>query len=137
MSSLMCVSPIDGRYWKKTDELYQYFSEYALQKHRLIVEIRYFVFVLEDLLKLELDDGFLAYLEMLIINFHLDEAQIVKDLEVKGYGDIPATNHDVKAVEYYLKLKLKGSSLEKYSEWVHFGLTSEDVTNLAYAMMLM
>ncbi|WP_126338302.1 adenylosuccinate lyase [Legionella spiritensis] len=133
LSSLTAISPIDGRYLKKTVTLSPYFSEYALIFYRLMVEIRW----LESLAANEnigevppLDNGARSYLDEIINQFDEQEAQKVKDFEKK-------TNHDVKAIEYYLKEKLeKDEYLRPYAGFIHFACTSEDINNLAYALMM-
>lgn len=127
LSPLTAVSPIDGRYFSKTKMLSGYFSEFALIRYRLDVEIRYFLFLSEkDFFKLPPKKE--KQLRKLIQNFSLDDAQKIKEIE-------SVTNHDVKAVEYFLKEKLKEAGLQKFSEWVHFGLTSQDINNTANPMM--
>jgi adenylosuccinate lyase len=126
------LSPLDGRYESKVEELVPYFSEYALIKHRLIVEVSFFMALSAEKGIKELppfSDKELKLLENLIKNFSEKEAQRVKAIEKK-------TNHDVKAVEYYIKEKLSKTSLKKHLEFVHFACTSEDINNLAYGLML-
>lgn len=135
--ALTSISPIDGRYASKTKELSDYFSEKALISYRIQVEVFY-------LLLLSKTEGVnvRAFTEdeqkllLSLFNISEEEAQIVKKIETTGYNDIPATNHDVKAIEYYIKLKLTGTSLEDILEMVHFALTSEDINNLSYALMI-
>lgn len=127
------LSPLDGRYKSKTEALRLFFSEEALTKYRLVVEISYFMALadeksIKDLPKLKKNQ--ITALEKIIEDFNSSEAKKVKTIE-------KTTNHDVKAVEYYLKKRMeKISDLKKYTEFVHFGLTSEDVNNLAYGMMV-
>lgn len=136
MDKLECISPIDGRYKKISDILGQYFSEMTLSKYRTIAEIKYFIFLSKQNLGLRaLTNDELKELRALE-ELSLQDAQIIKDIEVKGYKNIKATNHDVKAVEYYLKDKLENSSLKKELEWIHFALTSEDINNIAYGLMV-
>lgn len=134
LSPLNAVSPVDGRYLKKTEALKPYFSEFALIYYRLLVEIRW----LESLSineKIEevppIDKEGKAFLQDLLTKFNEEEAFTVKTYEKK-------INHDVKAVEYYLKNKLESSppSLQPLISYIHFGCTSEDINNLAYAMMM-
>ncbi len=126
---LTSISPIDGRYRKKTRELSPYLSEFGLIKERVKVEIEYLKKLAElkevDLKPKNADFGDIYE------NFTPSEARIVKRIEKEGYKDIPATNHDVKAVEYYLRDRLAERGLKNYIPYVHFGLTSEDATNLA------
>jgi adenylosuccinate lyase len=133
LTTLNAISPIDGRYARQTRALSACFSEYALIRYRVLVEIRW----LQQLAALPgvkevpaLSDSANAYLEDLLTSFDEQEASIVKDKE-------SVTNHDVKAVEYYLKDKLAlHAELAGVSEFVHFACTSEDINNLAYARML-
>lgn len=135
MDKLECISPIDGRYKRNTESLTEYFSEMALSKYRTIVEIEYFLFLSKQNLGLRpLNQEEIKELKSLE-ELSLQDAQIIKDIEVKGYKNYKATNHDVKAIEYYLKDKLQESTLKKELEWVHFALTSEDINNIAYALM--
>ncbi|AJF60867.1 Adenylosuccinate lyase [archaeon GW2011_AR15] len=112
-NNLTAISPVDGRYQKKLKELSEYFSEYALIKKRVFVELKYLR---------ELGKG--DYLDI-HKKFSLNEAQKVKEIEKK-------TNHDIKAVEYYIKERVP----EKVREFVHYGLASEDVNNLAYSLLV-
>lgn len=131
LTPLSAISPIDGRYRSKVQELAPYFSEYGLFKYRVWVEIEYFIALSE--LKLEQFPSISAaekdFLQGLYLNFSEADAQTIKDIE-------KTTNHDVKAVEYFIKEKLKGTKLEEYSEFVHFGLTSQDVNNTAIPFSL-
>ena len=126
LSQLSAISPIDGRYRSKVQELAPYFSEYGLFKYRVWVEIEYFIALsqldLEQFPSISSTDD--DFLKGLYLNFSEADAQQIKDIE-------KTTNHDVKAVEYFIKEKLKGTKLEEYSEFVHFGLTSQDVNNTA------
>ncbi len=133
LSQLTAISPIDGRYGSKTDSLRPIFSEYGLIRHRIIVEIRW-------LQALAAHDGIVEVANLgthanrvlndIIENFSEQDAQRVKNIE-------RTTNHDVKAVEYFLKEKITGNAeLEAVSEFIHFACTSEDINNLAYALML-
>jgi adenylosuccinate lyase len=128
----MMISPVDGRYAKKCDSLRLYFSEFALIKYRVIVEIRWFLFLSEEPLIKELpklDKKTAQYLESIIKNFSEKDALRIKTIEKK-------TNHDVKAVEYFLKEKFNASdALKPHQEFLHFCCTSEDINNIAYALM--
>ncbi len=128
MDSLDAVSPIDGRYRSKTGELSEYFSERALIGYRMEVEVRYLIALSEHP---ETDLREFSHLEKLELERLAEhgDADFVKAIEAK-------TNHDVKAVEYYIRDKLKGTSLEDSVEWIHFGLTSEDTNNLAYGLII-
>ena len=135
LSTLTAINPIDGRYGDKTAELRPYFSEFGLIYYRVYVEIRWFQFLASQLKIKELPalgDEENIFLEKLIVDFDETEAAIVKSNEA-------TTNHDVKAVEYYLKSKFVGSgisSLQKNIEFIHFACTSEDINNLSHALML-
>ena len=126
------ISPIDGRYASKTDSLVNCFSEYALIRNRVIVEI-YWLKALAKEAGIKqcraLSGGEEALLDSIITGFDISEAEKVKEIE-------KITNHDVKAVEYYLKDQISGTSIEELSEFIHFACTSEDINNLAHAMML-
>ena len=135
LSTLTAINPIDGRYGDKTAELRPYFSEFGLIYYRVYVEIRWFQFLASQQKIKELPalgDEENNFLEKLIVDFDETEAAIVKSNEA-------TTNHDVKAVEYYLKSKFVGSgisSLQKNIEFIHFACTSEDINNLSHALML-
>lgn len=126
-SSLTSISPIDGRYSNSTKELSDYFSEYALIKYRLIVETAYFLFLSEKKF-FKLNSKQQQAIRDIINNFSIEEAQQIKDTE-------KITNHDVKAVEYFLKKKLSEAGMSDLQEWVHFGLTSQDINNTAIPML--
>ena len=126
-SPLLSISPIDGRYENATKDLKDYFSEYALMKYRLKVEVAYFIFLAEKkFFKLESKQKE-ALLE-LTHNFSIEDALEIKEIE-------KITNHDVKAVEYFLKKKTDLLGLGIKKEWVHFGLTSQDINNTAVPML--
>lgn len=130
--SLRAISPIDGRYQRKTDALGTYLSEYALMKYRVLVELKWLAQMAstEDITDVRaLTDAEHAIIQALIDNFDDDAAKRIKTIEA-------TTNHDVKAVEYYIKEQLADTSLADLREWVHFACTSEDINNLAYAMMV-
>lgn len=125
LNALTAVSPIDGRYRSKTQDLASYFSEYALIKYRVRVEIEYFITLCElPLPQLEgFDKTLFERLRGIYRNFSEADAQRVKDIE-------KVTNHDVKAVEYFIKEELdKIGDFEDYKEFIHFGLTSQDINN--------
>jgi len=133
LSQLTAVSPVDGRYGGKTENLRPIFSEYGLIRHRVIVEIRWLQALAEHKGIAEVPSlgGHAEHiLNDIIEKFSEQDAQRVKNIE-------RTTNHDVKAVEYFLKEKITGNEeLESVSEFIHFGCTSEDINNLAYALML-
>ncbi|WP_372641774.1 adenylosuccinate lyase [Ancylomarina sp.] len=126
MHSLTAISPIDGRYRDKVDVLGEYFSEYALIRYRVLVEIEYFISLCEHPLPqlADFDTSNFDELRSLYLDFTVEDAQKVKDIEA-------VTNHDVKAVEYFIKEKFDALNLQKYKEFIHFGLTSQDINNTA------
>ncbi|MFK7756189.1 MAG: adenylosuccinate lyase [Flavobacteriales bacterium] len=131
LSPLSATSPIDGRYYLRTSDLSAYFSEYALIKYRLHVEVEYFIKLSETGLEQfpELSDEHKQSLKQVVSNFSLEDAQEVKDTE-------GVTNHDVKAVEYFLKKHVDLLGLETYREFVHFGLTSQDINNTSIPLSI-
>ena len=126
MDTLLAISPIDGRYRNKTEKFAAYFSEFGLIKYRVLVEIEYFIALCEIPLKQlsDFDKNKFVSLRKVYQDFRVDDAQQIKDIE-------KVTNHDVKAVEYFIKEKFDELKLEKYKEFIHFGLTSQDVNNTA------
>ena len=130
-SGLNAISPIDGRYSSKTSELNKFFSEKALMKYRLIVEIEYFISLCEfDIPELQgFDSSKFELLRKIYIDFSNDDAAIIKGIE-------KTTNHDVKAIEYFLKEKFEELNLSKFVEFIHFGLTSQDINNTAIPLSL-
>ncbi len=131
LNNLTAISPLDGRYRQKVDELDKYFSEFGLIQYRLMVEIEYFIALCEIPLPQLSDFGKDNYtaLRSLYEDFDIKEAEKVKETE-------KITNHDVKAVEYYLKEKFFRSGWGKWSEFIHFGLTSQDINNTAIPLSL-
>ena len=129
--SLLAVSPIDGRYSRQTEPLREYFSEYALIKYRVRVEIEYFIALCEIPLPqlADFDKSKFEAMRDIYRNMTPEDAAKVKDIE-------KVTNHDVKAVEYLLKEKLEALGLNDYREFVHFGLTSQDINNTATPLLL-
>lgn len=129
--SLLSISPVDGRYRKQVDELAKYFSEYALIKYRIRCEIEYFIALCE--LPLPQLSNFPAdkfdALRLIADDFNTDNALEVKQIE-------SITNHDVKAVEYYIKKKFKELGLDNFAEFIHFGLTSQDINNTSIPLSL-
>ena len=131
LNALTAISPIDGRYTSKTEKLQQYFSESALIKYRIQVEVEYFISLCElPLAQLQNfpTDKF-QDLRNLYQNFSLDSAKRIKDIE-------SVTNHDVKAVEYLIKEEFDKLELSKYKEFIHFGLTSQDINNTAVPLSI-
>ena len=123
LNQLSSISPIDGRYHSQTHQLSEYFSEYALMKYRLIVEVEYFISLGEKKL-FRMSSKLAAQLRELANEFSLNDAETIKHTEA-------VTNHDVKAVEYFLKGQLERLGAGALKEWVHFGLTSQDINNTA------
>jgi len=130
-SNILSISPVDGRYHHICEPISDYFSEFALIKYRVLVEIRYFISLselpipsLKNLSKKDLDK-----VSKISSDFSLDDAVTVKNIEKK-------INHDVKAVEYFIKEKFDRLDLSSYKEYIHFGLTSQDVNNTAIPLML-
>ena len=131
LSPLTAVSPIDGRYHGKTERLSEYFSEYALIRYRVKVEVEYFIALCElplPQLK-DVDKSMFEPLRDIYRNFSVDNASRIKEIE-------SVTNHDVKAVEYFLKERFDEMGLEKYKEFIHFGLTSQDINNTSVPMSI-
>ncbi|WP_296194964.1 MULTISPECIES: adenylosuccinate lyase [unclassified Psychrobacter] len=133
MTLLTALSPIDGRYASKADSLRPYLSEFGLIKARVTVEIRWLQSLADNSAIGELaafDADTNAFLNSIVDNFNENDAQAIKDIEA-------TTNHDVKAVEYFIKDKFRGNQqLEDSLEFIHFACTSEDINNLSYALML-
>jgi len=127
LSTLTAISPVDGRYNKNTSQLAQYFSEYALIKYRLKVEVEYFI-TLSEKKFFKSDAKLKTALRLVVENFSEEDALQIKQTE-------SITNHDVKAVEYFLKEKLNLLGAEDLKEWIHFGLTSQDINNTAVPML--
>ena len=129
LSPLTAVSPIDGRYHSKTENLSEYFSEYALIRYRVKVEVEYFIALCElPLPQLAgVDKGLFGALREIYTSFGVDDASRIKEIE-------SVTNHDVKAVEYFLKERFDALGLERYKEFIHFGLTSQDINNTSVPM---
>ncbi|MFT7129715.1 MAG: adenylosuccinate lyase, partial [Gammaproteobacteria bacterium] len=133
LSALSAISPIDGRYGSKTSLLRSVFSEFGLIKNRVVVEVRW----LQRLAEIDqisevptLSAEANALLNNLLDNFSLEDAQAIKDIEA-------TTNHDVKAVEYFIKNAVQhNGELNAISEFIHFACTSEDINNLSHALML-
>lgn len=131
-SSLQALSPLDGRYRDKIENLSRYFSEMALQRYRVRIEVEWLVFTCNTA-KLSgtrvLKTLEVKFLRDLHENFDQSSAQMIKDIE-------KTTNHDVKAVEYFIREQIKGTSVEPLSTFIHFACTSEDINNLSYALMM-
>ncbi|MFT4755178.1 MAG: adenylosuccinate lyase [Salibacteraceae bacterium] len=131
LTALTAITPIDGRYQSKTEGLSKYFSEWALFKYRTLVEIEYFIALCEIPLPqlVDFDHSNFEQLRAIYTNFTPANAQAMKDIE-------KVTNHDVKAVEYFLKDRFDELGLQKWKEFIHFGLTSQDINNTAIPLSL-
>ncbi|GAB6011894.1 adenylosuccinate lyase [Viscerimonas tarda] len=131
LNTLTAISPIDGRYRNKTVQLAGYFSEFALIKYRLKVEIEYFIALCElPLPQLSaVDKSLFPELRSIVADFSEEDALRIKNIE-------NVTNHDVKAVEYFIKEKFDALHLEQYKEFIHFGLTSQDINNTSIPLSL-
>ena len=132
LTPLTAVSPIDGRYQSKTEKLEQYFSEFALIRYRVKVEIEYFIALCEIPLPqlAGFDHSRFADLRAIYGDFSEDDAAAVKEIE-------RTTNHDVKAVEYFIKKKFAALGIDaRFGEFVHFGLTSQDINNTSVPLSL-
>ena len=131
LTPLTAISPIDGRYRNKTEKLADYFSEYALVKYRVRVEVEYFIALCElPLPQLKnINKEVFPKLQSIVDNFSEEDASRVKETE-------KVTNHDVKAVEYFIKEKFDELGLEQYKEFIHFGLTSQDINNTSVPLSL-
>ena len=129
--SLSAISPIDGRYQNKVSQLSEYFSEHGLIKNRVLVEVEYFISLCEIPLPQlkEFDKSYFNKLRCIYENFSFEDSIAIKEIE-------KTTNHDVKAVEYFLKDKFEMLNLSKYKEFIHFGLTSQDINNTAIPLSL-
>ncbi len=129
--ALQAISPIDGRYKNKVETLSEYFSEFALIRYRVRVEIEYFIALCNiPLPQLKgVQKSIFSKLRNIYQNFKIEDAIRIKEIE-------KITNHDVKAVEYFIKEKFKINKLDKYSEFVHFGLTSQDINNTSVPLSL-
>ena len=131
LNSLNAISPIDGRYHEKTKNYSSYFSEYALIKYRVLIEIEYFLALSKSEISIFTDfpKELISSIRNIYIKFSKKDAEDVKEIERE-------TNHDVKAVEYFIKNKFKELNLNKYLEYIHFGLTSQDINNTAIPLSI-
>ena len=131
LNNLTAISPIDGRYRKKLEVLSNYFSEFALIKYRVFIEIQYFIALWElEIPQLsKLSKNSVKNIEQIFLGFSIEDAMHIKEIEEK-------INHDVKAVEYFIKDKFDELGLSKFKEFVHFGLTSQDINNTAIPLIL-
>src|ERR1043165_4554889 len=127
LTALTAISAIDGRYRKQVQHLDAYFSEYALIKYRIMVEVEYLLFLgKKDFVSLSNKN--IKFLQKLVEEFGPEDAQEIKQIEY-------ITNHDVKAVEYFLKSELEKGGGKAAKEWIHFGLTSQDINNTAIPLL--
>ena len=130
MNELMNISPIDGRYKNKIKDLENYFSEYALIKYRTYIEIEWLKFIIkEKIIDEKITASELNKINKIIDNFNIEEALKVKEFE-------KVTKHDVKSVEYYLQERFKELKLERLIPFIHITMTSEDVNNTSYNLMI-
>ena len=131
LNNLTAISPLDGRYRKKLEVLSNYFSEFALIKYRVFIEIQYFIALWElEIPQLsKLSKNSVKNIEQIFLGFSIEDAMYIKEIEEK-------INHDVKAVEYFIKDKFDELGLSKFKEFVHFGLTSQDINNTAIPLIL-
>ncbi len=127
LQPLTAISPVDGRYRNQVQHLNEYFSEYALIKYRIKIEIEYFFFLAENNF-FELSSPAKNHFQKVYNNFSIEDAQKIKDTE-------KITNHDVKAVEYFLKDELEKCKCGEIKEWIHFALTSQDINNTAIPLL--
>ena len=127
LSKLTAISPIDGRYRTQIAHLDEYFSEYALMKYRVFVEIEYFLFLAKEHLFI-IPDRLKKELKNIAHTFTIKDALAIKTIE-------QITHHDIKAVEYFLKQKLQNIGAESLTEWIHFGLTAQDINNTAIPLL--
>ncbi len=126
MNNLLAISPIDGRYYDKTNDLNEYFSEYALIKYRVYVELKWLIYLKKNILKEKVNE---KEITNIFNKFTIEEASKVKEIE-------KVTHHDVKAVEYYLQDKFKEIKEDKLIPFIHFAVTSEDINNVCYNLMI-
>lgn len=131
LTELTAISPVDGRYRGKCESLDEYFSEYALIRYRVKVEVEYFIALCEVPLPALADfpNELFGKLRDIYTSFSVEDAARIKEIE-------SVTNHDVKAVEYFLKEKFDALDIEKYKEYIHFGLTSQDINNTSVPMSI-
>ena len=130
MDNLLNISPIDGRYHEKTKELSSFFSEYALIKYRVIIEIKWLIYIIENnIVNENINDSEKESILNIINNFNVNDAERVKEIE-------GTTKHDVKACEYFLQEKFTELNLSRLIPFIHITLTSEDVNNTSYSLMI-
>ncbi len=128
--AILAISPIDGRYASKTAKLQDYFSEKALIRYRIFVELEYFKALANSgISQLSVTSDDITLLDKILVDFSDKDAERVKEIE-------QTTNHDVKAVEYFIKEKIEGTAIDSFKEFIHFGLTSQDINNTAFPLMI-
>lgn len=127
INTLFCISPVDGRYRKMTEKVADYFSEYAYIKYRVKVEIEWLKYILKSEI-CNISKEIVENVDKIYDTFDMISVMRVKEIE-------KITNHDVKAIEYYIKEEMDKINFSKYKNFVHFGCTSEDINNIAYALM--
>ncbi len=138
LNALRAISPIDGRYYKRTCVLREFFSEFALIKERVAIEVKYLLALKKmEAIPVSLNKEDEADLTQIYSQFSLHDAKAISRIEHSGRDGVGPTKHDVKAVEYYLRERLRQTDLERLLPWIHFGLTSEDVDNLAYNCLIL
>ncbi len=133
LNTLTAISPIDGRYRKQTETLAAYFSEFALMRYRVLMEVEYFIALAElplPQLKSKFNASLKNELRGIYLSFNLKDAERIKEIE-------KTTNHDVKAVEYFIKEKITPLGLDDVSEFIHFGLTSQDINNTSIPLSVL
>lgn len=129
MDNILAISVFDGRYRHYTKDLNEIFSEYGLIRHRVFVEIQWLKFLFQELAVEAVTEDDIKHMDSIVSGFSPDDAHVIKDIEKE-------TNHDVKAVEYYIKQRLADMGMPHLKEWVHFACTSDDINNTSYALML-
>lgn len=127
LTKLTAISPIDGRYRNKVDNLSEYFSEYGYIKYRTYIEIEYFIELCKVLPNLKNVNT--ESVKSIFLNFSIENANRIKELEL-------ITNHDIKAIEYFIKEEFEKIGLSEYKEFIHFGLTSQDINNTSIPLLL-
>ena len=129
-NELTAISPIDGRYASKVEPLTHYYSEFALMKYRVRIEIEYFILLSGQLPQIApFSDEQKDLLRSMYLNFNESDARLIKKIE-------KTTNHDVKAIEYFIKERITDPNLHQYAEFIHFGLTSQDINNTAIPLLM-
>lgn len=136
LEALTAISSVDGRYRQVAAELTEHFSEFGLIRARLLVETEYLIALSEAGVGMRALSSEEKTILQQLPHISTEDAAIVKKIEKEGYEGIPATNHDVKAIEYFIKMKLASTSLKDIAEWTHFALTSEDINSISHGVIL-